>query len=70
MAYPMLIPIVVQRLPEGVYLGTSEKVPGLTVECDTAEETAIAAQDVAIDLLEMGVGHSLDPRPEFAITYK
>lgn len=64
------IPIVVERLPEGVYLATSDRVPGLTVECDTPEETAAAAQDVALDLLEMEVGHSLDPRPEFAITYK
>jgi hypothetical protein len=66
----MRIPILVQRLPEGVYLGTSEEVPGLTVECDTAEETAVAAQDVAIDLLETELGHSLDPRPEFTVIYK
>ena len=64
------ISIVVERLPEGVYLATSDCVPGLTVECDTPEETAAAAQDVALDLLEMEVGHSLDPCPEFAITYK
>lgn len=70
MAYPERIPILVQRLPEGVYLGTSEEIPGLTVECDTAEETAEAAKDVALDLLEMDIGHSLDPRPEFTITYK
>jgi len=69
-AYPMRIPIVIERLPEGVYLGTSEKVPGLTVECDTPEETAVAAQDVALDLLEMSIGHSLDPRPKFSIIYK
>jgi hypothetical protein len=66
----MRIPILVQRLPEGVYLGTSATIPGLTVECDNAEETASAAQDVAIDLLETELGHSLDPRPEFTITYQ
>jgi hypothetical protein len=66
----MRISILVQRLPEGIYLGTSETIPGLTVECDTAEETASAAQDVAIDLLEMEVGHSLDPRPEFTVIYR
>ena len=66
----MRIPILVQQLPEGVYLGTSEKIPGLTVECDTAEETAAAAQEVAIDLLETEIGHSLDPRPKFAVIYK
>jgi predicted RNase H-like HicB family nuclease len=70
MAYSTHIPILVQKLPEGVYLGTSDKIPGLTVECGTPEETAAAAQDVALDLLEIEVGHSLDPRPEFAITYK
>jgi hypothetical protein len=67
---PMRIPILVERLPEGVYLGTSETVPGLTVECESAEETALAAQDVALDLLEMELGHSLDPRPEFTVIYK
>lgn len=41
----MRISILVQRLPEGIYLGTSETIPGLTVECDTAEETASAAQN-------------------------
>ena len=70
MVYPITVPILVQRLSEGVYLGTSEKIPGLTVECGTPEETATAAQDVALDLLEMQVGHSLDPRPKFTITYK
>ncbi len=66
----MRVSILVERLPEGIYLGTSEQVPGLTVECDTAEETARAAQEVALDLLEDEVGHSLDPRPDFEITYK
>jgi predicted RNase H-like HicB family nuclease len=70
MSKRMRIPILVERLPEGVYLGTSEKIPGLTVECDTPEETASAAEDVALDLLEAEVGHSLDPRPEFTVTYK
>lgn len=66
----MRISITVERLPEGVYLGTSEQVPGLTVEGDTPEETARAAEAVAMDLLEDEIGHSLDPRPEFAIVYK
>ncbi len=66
----MRISILVQRLPEGIYLGTSETIPGLIVECETAEETASAAQDVAIDLLETEVGHSLDPRPEFTVIYR
>lgn len=70
MGDPMRIPILVERLPEGVYMGTSESIPGLTVECDTAEETALAAQDVALDLLETELGHSLDPRPEFTVIYK
>jgi hypothetical protein len=55
----------IQRLPEGAFLGTSDDVPGLTVECDTQRETTIAAMDVAVDLLEMEVGQSLDSRPDF-----
>jgi predicted RNase H-like HicB family nuclease len=70
MAYPLYIPIVIERLPEGIYLATSEEIPGLTVECETPEETAAAAKDVAVDLLEMDIGHSLDPRPEFTVTYR
>jgi predicted RNase H-like HicB family nuclease len=66
----MRVSIVIERLPEGVYLGTSEQVPGLTVECDTPEERARAAQEVALDLLEDQLGHSLDPGPDFDITYK
>ena len=66
----MRVFITVEHLPEGVYLGTSEQVPGLTVECDTPEKTAQAAKDVALDLLEDEVGHSLDPEPEFVVTYK
>jgi predicted RNase H-like HicB family nuclease len=66
----MRISITIERLPEGVYLGTSNELPGLTVECDTPEETARAAQEVALDLLEDEAGHSLDPRPEFTVVYK
>jgi len=66
----MRVSIVIERLPEGVYLATSEQVPGLTVEGDTPEETARAAQEVALDLLEDQLGHSLDPRPDFEITYR
>jgi predicted RNase H-like HicB family nuclease len=66
----MRISITVERLPEGVYLGTSAQVPGLTVECDTPEEAARAAEAVALDLLEDESGHSLDPRPEFVVVYK
>ena len=66
----MRVHITIERLPEGVYLGTSDEVPGLTVECDTPEATAQAAADVARDLLEDELGHSLDPEPEFVITHK
>jgi predicted RNase H-like HicB family nuclease len=66
----MRVSIVIERLPEGVYLATSEQVPGLTVECDTPEETARAAQKVALDLLEDQFGRWLDPPPDFEIIYK
>jgi len=42
----------VRRLPEGVYLGTSEDLPGLIVEADTREELIDEAREVAKDLPE------------------
>ncbi len=49
---PAPITIVVRRLPEGVYLATSDDLPGLTVETATREEMIDEARRVALDLLE------------------
>jgi len=43
--------IQIEKLPEGVYLATSEDVPGLVVQGKTITETIAIARDVAEKLL-------------------
>ena len=42
----------VQKLPEGVYLATSDELPGLVAQGRTVSETLEIARDVARKLLE------------------
>lgn len=42
----------IEKLPEGVYLATSEDVPGLVAQGRTIAETLEVARDVAKKLLE------------------
>ena len=44
--------IHVEKLPEGVYLATSEDIPGLVAQGRTITETLEIACDVAKKLLE------------------
>jgi len=46
------IKIQIERLPEGVYLATSEQVQGLIAQGRTIAETLEIARDVAKKLLE------------------
>ena len=48
----MLIKVRIEKLPEGVYLATSEDVPGLVAQGATVAETLDIARDVARILLE------------------
>jgi predicted RNase H-like HicB family nuclease len=48
-----VITIIVRQLPEGVWLATSEDVPGLIVEADTRDEAIDLARSLALDLLEL-----------------
>jgi predicted RNase H-like HicB family nuclease len=57
------VTIRVNQLPEGVFLVTSEEVPGLTVECDTRDEIIATAPEIALELLEIEAGHPLAQRP-------
>jgi hypothetical protein len=57
------ITIKVKQLPEGVFLGTSDEVPGLTVECETQDEVLATAPKIAFELLEIEAGHPLSQRP-------
>ena len=47
-----LITIKIQALPEGVYLATSDDMPGLVVQGRTLAETLEFAQDAARKLVE------------------
>jgi len=42
----------IEKLPEGVYLATSEDIPGLAAQGRTITETLEIARDVAKKLLE------------------
>lgn len=42
----------IERLPEGVYLATSDEIPGLVAQGRTVAETVEIARDVAKKLLE------------------
>ena len=47
-----IINIHVEKLPEGVFLATSEDVPGLVAQGRTATEAIEIARDVARKLME------------------
>jgi predicted RNase H-like HicB family nuclease len=47
-----IINLHIERLPEGVYLATSDDVPGLVAQGRTVPETLEIARDIAKKLLE------------------
>ena len=47
-----IINIHVEKLPEGVYLATSEDMPGLVAQGRTVTEALEIARDVACKLVE------------------
>lgn len=51
-----VIHLVVQRLPEGPLLGTSDDVQGLVVQADTLDDLLVAADDIAMILIEQATG--------------
>jgi predicted RNase H-like HicB family nuclease len=48
----LTVQVHVERLPEGVYLATSEELPGLVAQGRTVAETLEIARDVARKLIE------------------
>ena len=46
------IMVVVRRLPEGVWLATSDDLPGLIVETGTREAAIDLAPELALELLD------------------
>ena len=53
-----VINIQIEKLPEGVYLATSESIQGLVVQGRTITETLEIARDVAKKLLESQEQHA------------
>ena len=48
-----IIKLKIQKLPEGVFLATSEEIQGLVAQASTIKETIEIAQDIAKNLLEL-----------------
>jgi len=47
-----LLQLQIEKLPEGVYLATSDALPGLVAQGETLTETLEIARDVANKLIE------------------
>lgn len=51
-----IVNLHIEKLPEGVYLATSDEIPGLVAQGRTVTETLEIARDVAKKLLEAQAG--------------
>ena len=58
-----LVNLHIQRLPEGVYLATSDNLQGLVAQGRTLAETLDIARDVAKKLIESQEGQDADLAP-------
>jgi predicted RNase H-like HicB family nuclease len=56
-----IIQLHIEKLPEGVYLATSDEVQGLVAQGRTIQETVEIARDVAKKLLEAQTGPGVVP---------
>jgi predicted RNase H-like HicB family nuclease len=54
-----MIQLHIEKLPEGVYLATSDEVQGLVAQGRTIQETIEIARDVAKKLIEAHTGTPL-----------
>jgi predicted RNase H-like HicB family nuclease len=58
-----MIQLHIEKLPEGVYLATSDEVQGLVAQGRTIQETIEIARDVAKKLIEAQSGSTATPLP-------
>lgn len=58
-----MIQLHIEKLPEGVYLATSDEVQGLVAQGRTIQETIEIARDVAKKLIEAQSGSGTTPLP-------
>lgn len=56
-----MIQLHIEKLPEGMYLATSDEVQGLVAQGRTIQETIEIARDVAKKLIEAQSGESSTP---------
>lgn len=56
-----IVNLHIEKLPEGVYLATSDEIPGLVAQGRTVTETLEIARDVAKKLLEAQVKRQDQP---------
>ena len=56
-----IVNLHIEKLPEGVYLATTEDIPGLVAQGRTVTETLEIARDVAKRLLESQVERQRPP---------
>ena len=56
-----IVNLHIEKLPEGLYLATSDEVQGLTAQGRTIQETIEIAQDVAKRLIEPGGASCVTP---------
>ena len=61
-----MIQLHIEKLPEGVYLATSDEVQGLVAQGRTIQETIEIARDVAKKLIE---AHNGAPLPSVAESF-
>ena len=67
-----IITLHIERLPEGVYLATSDEIQGLVAQGRTIQETVEIARDVArrlIELQQRPVGATQAPPPPEAFDF-
>lgn len=63
-----IVNLHIEKLPEGVYLATSDDVPGLVAQGRTISETLEIARDVARKLLDAQASDTL-PNARDAFDY-
>ncbi|MCA3239511.1 MAG: type II toxin-antitoxin system HicB family antitoxin [Curvibacter sp.] len=56
-----MIQLHIEKLPEGLYLATSDEIQGLIAQGRTLQETVEIARDVAKKLIESQTGSSGTP---------
>jgi len=61
-----IVNLHIEHLPEGVYLATSDDIPGLVAQGRTVTETLEIARDVARKLLEAQAERQRPPKLEQA----